>query len=183
MKVSYRDLTKEIFPHEGRLFKGVGLVKKCTVQEVHEFLDDFPNRWKWDSSNEKYAQIEVIDKEKEWDIVYTASKGWGNLISSRDFITVRSCVKSEGRVCSVGFGLTPDLYDATEEVRSKGKEYIRGITLPCGFEMVSEEEGVRIQYCIGVKLFGWIPGYVVNTALESTCYEFFQLVRKHFEGN
>lgn len=165
--------SRKIF-RDKKIYKFVGTISAAPTvvfEQMYVKFEDAPN---WNRSLVECRVLKKIDDAT--DIVYqVAAEGGGGLVSSRDFITVRTWEKAGDDYISSGIsinyaGMPPQ------------KAYVRGENGPSAWfiECIPGEPNMcRFHWLLNTDLKGWIPQYLIDQTLARVMLEFIGYLRKH----
>ncbi|XP_069684917.1 steroidogenic acute regulatory protein-like isoform X2 [Periplaneta americana] len=154
-------------PRMGKVLKLVGIVDlppHILLGEVFHKIENLP---KWNPTILEARIVEVIDDHT--DISYQVAKeAGGGIVSSRDFVILRYWGMKEDCYVSAGVSVKhPEVPPV--------KHYVRGENGPTCWVMrpiPNDDNRCMFQWLLNVNLKGWLPNYVVESALTQTMIDY-----------
>eukprot|EP01090_Pellita_catalonica_P007378 TRINITY_DN17963_c0_g1_i1.p1 TRINITY_DN17963_c0_g1~~TRINITY_DN17963_c0_g1_i1.p1 ORF type:complete len:223 (-),score=26.94 TRINITY_DN17963_c0_g1_i1:115-711(-) len=148
-----------------------------TIEEAQDLIDIVAitsNRPIWEAINICYDVVAKVDDNT--DIVYTQTKGWGGIVSARDWVNLRrSDTLADGSYCTLG---TP----TTHKAKLKSPTgFVRGETHLSGWKICKVDSGVECIYIAGADPKGWILNSLLRQGVRAAALEFFTRVDDHFK--
>ncbi|PSN36624.1 hypothetical protein C0J52_10451 [Blattella germanica] len=163
-------------PHGTKVLKLQGIVNFSPQALLTELFHNVGNLPKWNPSILETRTIQVIDDHT--DISYQVGKeAGGGIVSSRDFVILRHWAIKDGCYISAGVSVPhPNVPPV--------KKYIRGENGPTCWVMrpiEGDPDHCVFEWLLNIDLKGWLPNYVVVSALSTAMLEYIGHIRTHAE--
>jgi len=160
-----------------KLFKLTGIVElppKLLLEELYYGIESVPS---WNPTLDECKTIQPIDSH--CDVSYqVAAEAAGGVVSTRDFVNLRSWRRMDCGtfVCSGVSVKHPAMPPQPKRVRGEN-----GPTCWAMRAIPGCPDRCRFQWLLDTDLKGWIPQYVIDSALSRAQLDYIQHIRKHSE--
>ncbi|GFU39711.1 steroidogenic acute regulatory protein, mitochondrial [Trichonephila clavipes] len=167
----------KVDPLYGKVFKFEGILRLSPKKVIDILYFKGEEMHKWNPTVKKVKIIQTIDEH--YDIAHViATEGAAGLVSSRDFVNVRTWKENDSGYVHGSVATThPDVPVITK--------YVRGEQGPCVYIMTAADENAetcKLQWLLNTNLKGWIPQYLIDQTLSTVMMEYVQSLRK-FESS
>ncbi|KAF5274123.1 hypothetical protein FQR65_LT04521 [Abscondita terminalis] len=163
-------------PNVGKIFKLTGVINtspRYLLEELFYKVETIPQ---WNPALLESHKVQAIDEYT--DISYQISADSGGVVSSRDFINIRHWGVIDG--C---FVIAYCAIDHPSVGRSE--KYVRGENgIGCWAmkPIPGELDKCMFEWVLNTNLKGWIPQYILDTALVGVMMDYMKNLRNHISS-
>ncbi|KAI8614813.1 hypothetical protein BC830DRAFT_1125581 [Chytriomyces sp. MP71] len=142
-------------------FRGDGVIRNVTVQEMASLLRGFGARKQWDP---RFEQGKLLDTLNATDNLVLSSQRGNLLVRSRDFVTANTYVLDN--VASEALVVSASVLDALAPPHAEnsfwGGAYVRAEANAIGWILRQEGRDVKVTYIVEVDVKGAIPTSLIK---------------------
>ncbi|XP_069771384.1 steroidogenic acute regulatory protein, mitochondrial [Narcine bancroftii] len=170
-------VVSKMLPDIGKVFKLEVVMDKPTDLLYSELFDKVEQIGEW---NPNVKQVKILRKiNKETMVTYeTSAETAGNVVSPRDFVSVRYA-KRRGSTCFLA-GMSTHC-----DMMPQQDGFIRGENGPTCMVLrptADDPNKTKFTWLLSIDLKGWLPKSLINQVLCQTQAEFAQHLRQHLDS-
>lgn len=161
-------------PGFGKFFKLSGEVRFPPQRLLIELYNKIEQTPKWNPTLVESRQVQAVDENTDVNYLVTAEAA-GGLVCRRDYVNLRSKGIRDGCYVSAGAAINhPNV--------PPHNKYIRGENGPnCWVmrPMPDAPDRCKFEWLLNTKLNGWIPQYIVESALTGGMLDFIKHINAY----
>ena len=165
-------VSTQTFPNMGKLFRIEGYIDAPPALCFEQVVTKADEMTVWNPTVEEVKVLRVISRNT--DISYTvAAEAVGGLVSSRDFVSLRTWKSKNGILFSSGSAIN---YPECPPI----KKHVRGENRPGGWACMpvpGKPNMCKFVWICNTDLKGWIPKYLVDQSLTAVLKDFLKSFR------
>ncbi|KAM4636897.1 steroidogenic acute regulatory protein, mitochondrial-like [Discoglossus pictus] len=167
-------ILSKTFPQIGKVFRAEAVIDSPPDQICRQLFENLEKMDRWNPSISKVQILQRIGR----NTLLTrevSSEMPGNLISQRDFVSVRHCCRKGSSMYLVGTSTSSDLMPPQKGmIRAEN-----GLSCIVLRPLDGDTNKTHMTWLLSLDLKGWIPKSVTNQALSQTQTDFLSHLRRH----
>ncbi|XP_067857121.1 steroidogenic acute regulatory protein, mitochondrial-like [Heptranchias perlo] len=171
-------VVSKMLPDIGKVFKLEVVMDKPSDLLYSELFDKVEQMGEWNPNVKQVTILQKIDKQTMVTHEVAADTA-GNMVSPRDFVSVRHC-KRRGSTCFLA-GMATHC-----DMMPEQNGFIRAENGPTCIvlrPMADDPNKTKFTWLLSIDLKGWLPKSLINQVLSQTQADFAKYLRRHMDSH
>ncbi|KAM8924428.1 steroidogenic acute regulatory protein, mitochondrial-like [Pelodytes ibericus] len=166
------------FPNIGKVFRAEAVIDS---PPDHIYTHLFENLEQMDQWNPSISKVQILQRIGRNTLLTreVTTKSPVNVISQRDFVSVRHCCKRGSSFYLIGTATHSELMPPQKGMERAEAGLTCIVLQPCN----EDGEKTHLTWLLSLDLKGWIPKPITHHALSQSQAEFIKHLRKHLSVN